>query len=154
MDFDQAFDRLLGFEGGYVNDARDAGGETRWGISRRAFPDVDIKTLTREAAAAIYRREFWDQVQAERLPPGLRYVCFDTAVHAGQAQAVRWLQRAVDELQDGKLGPLTLLAALQSPVDRTRGRILGYRLEAMTGLSSWPAFSRGWARRIAALMQD
>lgn len=154
MNFEQAFERLLTFEGGYVNDARDAGGETRWGISRRAFPDVDIAGLTRAAAAAIYRAEYWDKVQAERLPPGLRYAVFDTAVNAGPAQAVRWLQRALEVYEDGRIGTQTMLAALQSPLDRTRARLLGLRLEAATGLSSWPVFGRGWARRIAAQLQD
>lgn len=154
MTFDEAFERLMGFEGGYVNDVRDAGGETRFGISRRAFPGVDIARLTREAAAAIYRDEYWSKVQADKLPPGLRYAVFDAAVHAGPAQAVRWLQRALEVFEDGRIGTQTMLAALQSPVERTRARLLGYRLEAATGLASWPAFSRGWSRRIAAQLRD
>jgi lysozyme family protein len=94
MNFEQAFERLVGFEGGYVADRRDPGGETKWGISKRAFPDVDIAGLTRAAAAAIYRRSYWDAVQADRLPEALRYAVFDAAVNSGVGQAVRWLQQA------------------------------------------------------------
>ena len=53
MTFDEAFDTLIGHEGGYSNDPRDPGGETRYGISKRAYPDVNIATLTLEQAKFI-----------------------------------------------------------------------------------------------------
>jgi lysozyme family protein len=58
--FDQAFTRLLGHEGGYVNNPADPGGETNWGISKRSYPQVDIKALTQQQAKWIYQRDFWD----------------------------------------------------------------------------------------------
>uniref|UniRef100_UPI0039E582BF glycosyl hydrolase 108 family protein n=1 Tax=Klebsiella pneumoniae TaxID=573 RepID=UPI0039E582BF len=61
--FDDLIGRVLGHEGGYVNDPRDPGGETQFGISKRAYPNVDIKGLTRETAISIYKRDFWDRVQ-------------------------------------------------------------------------------------------
>jgi len=39
--FQQAFERTIGFEGGYANDPRDPGGETKYGISKRAYPALD-----------------------------------------------------------------------------------------------------------------
>ena len=77
MNFDVAFEKLIGHEGGYVNDARDPGGETQYGISKRAYPDEDIAGLTLERAKQIYRRDYWDAVQAEYLPDAVRFDLFD-----------------------------------------------------------------------------
>jgi lysozyme family protein len=52
--FDKAFDRLMGHEGGYTDNPKDPGGETNWGISKRSYPSVDIKNLTREQAGVLY----------------------------------------------------------------------------------------------------
>jgi len=58
MNFDDAFERLLGLEGAYVNDPRDAGGETKYGISRRSYPGEIIRTMTIERAKEIYLRDY------------------------------------------------------------------------------------------------
>ena len=58
--FEAAVNDVLGEEGGYVNNPADPGGETNWGISKRAFPQVDIKALTRDDAKALYRANYWD----------------------------------------------------------------------------------------------
>ncbi|WP_425526518.1 glycosyl hydrolase 108 family protein [Xanthomonas oryzae] len=50
---------MLSHEGGYVNDPRDPGGETQWGISKRAYPELNIRALTRDQAIEIYRRDYW-----------------------------------------------------------------------------------------------
>ncbi len=92
-DFDTALAAVFRAEGGYVNDPVDRGGETKFGISRRAHPGVDIRNLTREQAAEIYRREYWDAIGADRLPPEMREVAFDAAVNQG----VPWTQRALRE---------------------------------------------------------
>ena len=62
MTFDAAFDRLIWHEGGYANDPDDPGGETNWGISKRAYPNLVIKALTREQAREIYQRDFWNRI--------------------------------------------------------------------------------------------
>ena len=67
MNFDVAFEKLIGHEGGYVNDARDPGGETKYGISKRAYPDEDIAGLTLERAKQIYRRDCWARRIADNL---------------------------------------------------------------------------------------
>ena len=71
MNFDQAFDRLISNEGGYVNNPADPGGETNWGISKRSYPDVDIANLTREGAKAIYLRDFWQRGQMDQYDPAI-----------------------------------------------------------------------------------
>jgi len=108
-----SFDRAIGFtlrqEGGYVHDPTDPGGETNWGISQRAYPDLDIKNLSRTDAIAIYRRDYWDTIRADELPPATAVALFDWHVHSG-ANAVRALQAIVGAGVDGVLGPMTLAA--------------------------------------------
>ena len=151
--FDQCFDKLIAHEGGYVNDARDPGGETKYGISKRAYPQVDIKALTLEAAKEIYKRDYWDRAQCDKLPPALAYLLFDAAVNSGIGQAIRLLQRALGLADDGILGPLTLSAVQRMDAESACAKFLGHRLEFMAKLSTWDTFGRGWARRIADQMK-
>ncbi len=152
MTFDDAFDRLIGHEGGYVNDPSDPGGETNWGISKRSYPDVDIKALTRDDAKAIYRRDFWDRVGGD-VYDGVAFQAFDFAVNSGIETAVRYLQRSIGVADDGHWGPVSVKAlALMSESDVIL-LLLANRLDFMTRLKNWPNASRGWARRIAANMR-
>jgi hypothetical protein len=59
--FERAVAFVLRHEGGYVNDPRDPGGETKYGISKRAYPRLDIKGLTEADAKEIYRRDYWEK---------------------------------------------------------------------------------------------
>ena len=147
--FDQCFDKLISHEGGYVNDPRDPGGETKFGISKRAYPQVDIKNLTLDAAKDIYKRDYWDRAQCDKLPPQLAYLLFDAAVNSGIGQSIRFLQRAVNLADDGVIGPMTLAAVGRSDAEAISARFLGQRLEFMTKLTTWDTFGKGWARRIA-----
>jgi lysozyme family protein len=150
MDFDTAFDRLIGHEGGYTDGAGDPGGETHWGISKRSYPAVDIKALTRDEAKAIYRRDFWNRIHAETLPGSVAFQVFDFAVNSGIDTAVRYLQRAVGVADDGHWGPVSTWAAQTQSETDTIMRLNAERLDFMTRLNNWPNASRGWARRIAA----
>ena len=69
-------------------------------------------------------------------------------------KAVRTLQTAVGETADGIIGPRTLQAIQSMPSARLVARINGHRLEHMASLPTWPAFGRGWARRIASNLQE
>ena len=149
MNFDVAFEKLIGHEGGYVNDARDPGGETKFGISKRAYPDEDIAGITLEYAKHIYRRDYGDAVQAEYLPDAVRFDLFDAAVNSGVRQAVKWLQLAAKAEPDGTVGPKTLLAVRMADPQLLAKRFNGQRLRFMADLKTWPSFGRGWARRIA-----
>ncbi len=77
MTFEQAVKIILEKEGGYVNHPKDPGGETKFGITKKFYPNVDIKNLTIEKAAEIYRKEYWGKIQAELMPSYLRLIAFD-----------------------------------------------------------------------------
>lgn len=149
MTFDVVFDRVLGHEGGYVNDPNDPGGETQWGISKRSYPHINIKELTRDGAKEIYRRDFWDRLGADGLPDGVAFQLFDFAVNSGIGTAIRYLQRAIGVADDGYWGPISKAKALAtSETDMILG-LNAERLEFMTKLKNWQFHGRGWARRIA-----
>lgn len=152
MNFDDAFDRLLGHEGGYVNDPRDPGGETNWGISKRAYPNVDIKSLTKEAAKTIYRRDYWTPVRADELPDSVRFDVFDAAVNHGVLQSAKWLQRAAGAQPDGVIGAQTVASA-RAAGPQLAAHFNGYRLQFYTDSANWAVYGKGWTRRVAANLQ-
>ena len=150
MNFDQAFSVLMRHEGGLVDDPNDPGGLTKYGISQRAYPALDIRALTLDQAAAIYRRDYWGPAGCEAVPDALREDLFDMAVNSGIQAAAKCLQRAVGETEDGSIGPATLQAIQLMPVARLLARFAGERLNFLTGLPAWEHFGKGWARRIAS----
>ena len=155
MTFDQVFDKLINHEGGYVFNPHDPGGETKFGISKRSYPHLDIHSLTLADAKTIYRRDFWDRAQCDKLHPDLAFDLFDGAVNSGIGQAIRWLQRAVGVADDGVVGPLTLTSInRENDTCAIRARYNGHRLDFMTRLSTWDVFGKGWARRIAFNLQS
>lgn len=150
MDFNTAFERLIGHEGGLVDHPNDPGGLTKYGISQRSYPTEDIRGLTLERAKVIYRRDYWDRLRLDELTPSVRFALFDAAVNSGPGQAVRFLQRAVGVADDGHIGPVTMAEIARRSPDQLNARINAVRLQFMTDLSTWPSFGKGWARRIAA----
>ena len=154
MNFDQAYDLLIKHEGGFSNHPDDKGGATMYGVTEQVARQNGytgaMKDLTQSFAKIIYRKLYWDAVSAEQLPDEVRYAVFDAAVNSGTGRAIKWLQQAVNEKQDGVIGSMTLRAVRQSRPSVTAARINGIRLTFMTNLSNWPAFGKGWARRIAS----
>lgn len=148
--FLRAIDRVLGHEGGYVNNPKDPGGETNWGISKRSYPAVSIKELTRNQAVALYHRDFWIRAHCEELSDGAGYQLLDSAVNSGIGQSIRFMQRAVGVADDGIYGPMTRAACEKMSESDFILRFLAERLDFMTRLKSWDSFGKGWARRIAA----
>ena len=154
MKFDDAFKRLLGHEGELIDDPNDPGGLTKYGISQRSYPYVDITGLTLDEAKQIYKRDYWNAVQMEHLPEGIRFDLFDMAVNSGVSQAVKTLQRSVGASEDGKLGPVTIAAIRDLSDAQVMARFNGARLLFMTNLKNWPHHGKGWARRVALNLME
>ena len=154
MTFDECFAKLIGHEGELSNHPADKGGLTKYGISQRAYPALDIAALTLDTAKEIYRRDYWSRAQCDRLPPALAFQVFDGAVNSGIGTSIRWLQAAAGVAPDGVVGPLTIRAVGDKDPAVMIARYNSARLDFMTRLSTWDVFSRGWCRRIAANLQD
>lgn len=154
MNFDSAFLLVIGHEGGYVNDPRDPGGETKFGISKRAYPKVDIKNLTIADAKHIYFNDYWSRLQLDKLPDAIRFDMFDAAVNSGLSMAAKFLQRALRIKDDGVIGPATIAAANALPADRLDKRLSGHRLLFICNTNHWQTFGKGWVRRVANNMLE
>ena len=156
-DFDRAFEKLIGHEGGYVNDPHDRGGETKYGISKRSYPRLNIKALTLSDAKTIYKRDYWDRAQGDKMEWPLNFNVFDGAVNSGVSASNKWLQQAVGlsgKAVDGKVGPITMGEVKKhNPVALT-ARYCGERLEGMADMKTWANHGKGWARRIAKNLKE
>ncbi len=147
--FEVMIERILSHEGGYVNRPSDPGGETKWGISKRSYPNLDIASLTRDDAKIIYKRDFWDAINGDSFSDGIAFQFLDSAVNSGIVQSIRFLQRALGVADDGHFGPISKSKLAQIQESDIIMLFLAERLEFMTKLSIWPEYGKGWARRIA-----
>jgi lysozyme family protein len=150
MNFEIAILRVLGNEGGYTVNPSDPGGETQWGISKRSYPDVDIKSLTREAAQEIYRRDFWAPIHGDEWPLSMSFQILDFAVNAGIETAKRKAQTALNLADDGVWGPVSLEAMRTANPSIFTARFAAAKIRYYTRLTTWPVFGAGWMNRIAA----
>lgn len=157
MDFNRAFDLLITHEGGFVNHPDDPGGATMYGVTEKVARSQgytgQMKDLTLDFAKQVYRKLYWDACRCDLMPDVLRYPLFDAAVNSGPVQAIKWLQVAAGVKPDGIIGPITQQTVNVLPAQVTRQKMVGNRLRFMTNLSNWPSFSKGWARRIAAILE-
>lgn len=161
-DFDLAFDHLIDVEGGYVDDGNDPGGETKYGISKRQYPAVDIAGLTLEGAAAIYRADYWDPLRLSEVEnQDIATEVFEAGVNVGPKLAVRWLQKSLNLLtdlqllEDAQLGPKTLAAVNGYPQPRHVLLCLnGFQFDRYRQLceqkpATYKRYFRGWLKRVA-----
>lgn len=148
MKFEDALEIIFQHEGGYVRHPNDPGGETNFGISKRSYPQLNIRDLTKEEAAEIYRRDFWDKCQCDLLPPALRLSLFDAAINQGPARAVGFLQASVGATVDGVLGPETFAKVSQFNADRVLQKFAFHRLQAYWKNPNFKHFGFGWVKRL------
>ena len=152
--FDDIIEVVLHHEGGYVNDPKDPGGETNFGIAKRSHPDVDIKNLTEEGAKEIYKRDYWDKNKVDELDDQLKHIFFDMCVNQGRGTAVKVLQRAIngkggDIAVDGGFGPGTkgALAKYKPSLERVRCYRLKHYYDLVNKKPEQEKFLFGWYRR-------
>lgn len=149
--FEPAVALVLRHEGGYVNDPNDPGGETKYGISKRAYPDLDIAGLSVEDAKAIYRRDYWDPLRLESVTiQDVANNILDAAVNTGLRRTVGQLQALLGVGTDGQVGPITL-AAVNKAGAELNARICLVRIQFYTELARKDAGRRrylmGWITR-------
>ena len=154
MSFEKAFEFVILQEGGYVNDSRDPGLETKFGISKRSYPAVDIKSLTLDQAQAIYKRDYWEQASCDRMPPKIAVAVFDAAVHHGPKTAIKLLQRALKVADDGEYGRITHGTLQSRDTNETLELMLAHRAIYLTTCPAWPTYKLGWLKRLFNLARS
>jgi len=147
--FDICIAPVLVNEGVDSNHPQDPGGVTRYGISKRAFPNLDIASLTLEQAKALYRKFYWDANNMDEYPLAVAFELFDCAVNCGAGTAIRIMQRSLDIADDGHVGPITMAAVKKMNANALANKMLAGRVVYYTKLSGWATFGKGWINRLA-----
>ena len=157
--FDNCLAKLLVHEGNFVNHPEDPGGMTNLGVTAKVWEEwvghpVDekqMRALTPEIVAPLYKRKYWDACRADELISGLDYCIFDVAVNSGVGRAIKFLQSCVGTAPDGGFGPATMAAVAQFKGDSAKTLIEDYcakRLEFLQSLKTFETFGKGWTRRV------
>ena len=154
--YDKCLKAILHHEGGYVNHPKDPGGETNLGVTKRVYEEFggtkDMKELTVEDVAPIYKKGYWDKMKGDDLPSGLDLCVFDFGVNAGPGRSAKYLQTMIGTVADGGIGPNTLKAVanyveevgLEQAVENFQEARQGYYEK----LSTFDTFGKGWTRRV------
>jgi lysozyme family protein len=149
--FDDAFDLLIGNEGGYSNNPKDPGGETMWGITLRVARAYGysgaMKDLPRESAKIMAKKLYWDPLKLDQFDGRVAFQIFDANYNGGHP--VIWMQGAAGVKADGVLGPMTVAAVASTDPLKFILRWNSLRLRYFTSLKTWLTFGKGWANRIA-----
>lgn len=167
--FKNSIPKVLSHEGGFVNNPKDPGGATNYGITMatlrawRGHPIAvqDVKELKVEEAILIYKKNYWDPCRCDDLPVGIDHVVFDAAVNSGVSQSSKWLQRVVGAEEDGIIGPRTLSAVRAMDPTTVIHMCLDYRLASMKSMRHkqtrallWDTFGNGWQKRIDRVRKE
>ena len=162
VNFPRALADVLLSEGGYVNHPNDPGGPTNMGVTlatyrkwvKKGGTADDLRGITREQVAKVYRSVYWNAVKGDDLPSGVDYAVFDYAVNSGPGRAIKALQGVLGVEPDGEIGPVTLAALKTASPVTVVNELCTQRLEFLKNLSTWPTFGKGWSRRVASVRED
>jgi len=154
--YDKCLKAILHHEGGYVNHPKDPGGETNLGVTKRVYIEhggtKDMKDLTVEDVAPIYKKGYWDKMKGDDLPGGLDLCVFDFGVNAGPGRSAKYLQTMIGTVADGGIGPNTLKAVEAYVSEHGINKSIENFQESRQGyyekLSTFETFGRGWTRRV------
>lgn len=147
MTFEECVEIILKWEGEYSNHPDDSGGETKFGISKKAYPLLDIKNLNRKHAISIYRQDYYFAVGGDAIPEEVRLVILSSAVNQGVSFALRAIQSILKVKVDGRLGPKTLEALSKAEPVELKREFLRRQVEQYFSLKK-PVFLKGWILRV------
>lgn len=154
--FEKCLAFTLQFEGGFVNNPNDPGGPTNLGVTQatlsgflgRQASIAEVKALTAEKVAPIYKLKFWDHVSGDDLPVGVDLAVFDFGVHSGPSRGVIGLQRTLKLADDGKIGPVTIAAATKADPTATVNGVCDERMAFLRQLKVFKSFGKGLTSRV------
>lgn len=157
-DWEKAIEFVLRMEGGAAGekDPNDPGGYTKFGISTKSYPRLDIKNLTLDQAKEIYRRDFWNDCHCDELPSRFSLIVFDTAVNMGQGTARRLLQMTLDVEVDGIIGQQTVSAAFMASPRRAMKYLAFRQAEYDRRILANPkllVYAVNWSFRVLSLFE-
>ena len=149
--FDECVKMLLHHEGGYVNHPKDPGGETNLGVTKRVYEKwggtKDMKDLTVEDVAPIYKKNYWNRCKCDDLESGVDWVVFDWAVNSGTGRSAKAIQKICGASQDGAIGPKTLALIKTQDTEYVIEEFGKIRQNFYESLKTFDTFGKGWTRR-------
>jgi len=157
--FEASLAHVLQSEGGFSNLSADPGGMTNLGCTKAVWEEfvghpvseADMRGLTPDDVAPLYKRKYWDKVSGDDLPAGLDYAVFDAAINSGPGRAAKWLQEAVGVTADGAIGSGTLAAVAAFDVQELIKAYSDKRLGFLQSLPTFETFGKGWTNRVASV---
>lgn len=160
--FQKAIKPILAIEGGLSDRKNDRGGLTKYGISQRQYPHLDIRNLTIKEAIEIYHRDFWLHYRCDELPPHVAVFIFDCQVNHRPKVGPRFLQSAIGAVADGIIGSKTIQAAHEATNkphrrDEVLGLLFAYRADFYHDITLADIDQEenllGWFKRLFKLQQ-
>lgn len=152
--FEIAVNLTLEAEGILSNHKNDAGGITKYGISKTAYPKLDIANITKDDAINIYKKDYWEASKCDILPYPLDIMVFDTAVNHGVKKSIMILQESLEcKKIDGIIGPQTLSEARDAKNSIYTVFMIN-RFFSYSEAKSWQTFKNGWKNRLVKLSKD
>ena len=160
--FQRSLSLVLKHEGGWSDHPDDPGGATMKGVTLANFrryvkpsaTKADLRNITDDQLATVYRRFYWDAVAGSELPDGVDYAVFDFAVNSGPNRAAKYLQAVVGAPQDGRIGPATLKAVRAKMLATVIHDLCDKRMAFLKGLKTWKTFGKGWSRRVTDVRSE
>lgn len=155
--FERSFDIVMSFEGGYVSPeaaaaAGDPGGETKYGISKKAHPELDIKNLTLEKAKEIAKINYWDKARCDVMPWPICFLVFNFAYLCGVKRAIMILQKSLGITEDGIVGRATVAELVKANMVDNKPviaiRYITNMYKFLKSLKAWDKFKNGWMSRL------
>lgn len=158
--FESSLKHLLAHEGGWSDHPADPGGATMKGVTLQVFREFkrnphitkeELRNISDEDLATIYKKRYWDAVRADELVSGVDYAVFDCAVNSGPGRAIKILQACVGTTPDGGFGNVTMAAVAQFQGDVAKTLAKEYcekRLDFLKSLKTFEVFGKGWERRV------
>ena len=155
--FEKSLELVLQHEMGYVHHPLDPGGRTNLGVTQRVWEawvgysvdEKEMRSLTKELVAPLYKSRYWDAVHGDQLPSGADYLAFDFAVNAGAFRCIKTIQRALNITADGIIGPVTIKAIQDTNAEEFINNFTDAKENFYKGLANFQTFGRGWLNRVA-----
>lgn len=159
--FEQCLALVLRSEGGFVQNPKDPGGATNLGVTKATYESYvghavtvdDIKALTPDTVAPLYKKMYWDKVSGDNIALGLDYALFDFAVNSGPRQATKFIQNIASVPADGLMGDRTVQQLANLDPSDCITRLCNERLQFLQQLNTWDTFGKGWQKRVDAVQK-